>query len=414
MAQTLLTIADVTREALSVLHEELTISKKAVRRYEDRFGKPEQIGNSVKIRKSAKYAVGNSPVVSGAADGNVEDYVTLTCDQRRNVVINFTSNELSMSVNDIRNFLRPAMSRLVREIDAVGFAMVKTAPQVRIGRTVTGALTYLDYTKMNAAMETQLMSGGRTLYASAFDHAVVADANKGLFNSQKEIEDQYRKGLIGVAGGFEWVATENAPTIAWASVAPAAGTLSAAITEGATVLAVTGMGANAVVKAGTAYTVAGCYAIDPETQDQLNYLYTFIAASDVTLNASGAGNITIAAPVYTSATNRTQANIWAGAGGIVLTGTSGAAITPLEAGTVASKAGKLVLGVDDGAIALGCIDLHVDPEENMSRESLEGISIRMWKSADAINDIFRIRCDIHFGWAVLRPEGLASTMGLVA
>ena len=54
MANALLTITDITREAVAVLHEQLQLAKHAVRKYEDRFGKngsKGQIGTSVAIRK---------------------------------------------------------------------------------------------------------------------------------------------------------------------------------------------------------------------------------------------------------------------------------------------------------------------------------------------------------------------------
>lgn len=411
MSNTLLTISDITREAVAVLHEKLALAKNAVRKYEDRFGKKGgQIGTKVSIRKPPKYAVGTTADITSISGDSAEDYVDLNCTTRRNVKLVFSSQDLSLSIGDFRKqFLLPAISRLAREIDKVGFDLVKLSPQYRYGRTVTSAISFSDYVQMNALLTTQLApEDGRTLYAGAIDHAGVVDANKGLFQNSTQIAEQYANGYMGTSGGFDWVSTENTPSIIWASVQPTAGTLSATGVEVASTLAVTGMGANAVVKAGTAFTVAATNAIDPETQDALNYLYTFIAASDVTLNGSGAGNITIASKMYTVATSgRTLANISA-------LPQSGAAITPVELGTVASKAGKLVFGIQKDALALGVIGLEVPGGVDMAaQEDFEGIALRIVRSYDVLTDNWTCRIDTQFGWAVLRSELIASTVGLV-
>jgi len=48
------------------------------------------------------------------------------------------------------------------------------------------------------------------------------------------------------------------------------------------------------------FTVADCYAVNPQTRESTGSLFQFVALADVTLNGSGAGNITVA-PVYSAA-----------------------------------------------------------------------------------------------------------------
>ena len=413
MANKILTITDITREAVAVLHEKLALAKIATRKYEARFkskdGNSRRSGSTVSVPRPAKYAVGTSADVTSLNGDSIEDSVSITVTTRRNTKMVFSSDDLALNIKDFSNqFIKPAISRLAREIDLVGFNVLKTSPQIRYGRTVTSAISFSDFTQMNALLTTQLCpEDRRNLFAGALDHAVVVDALKGLFQSSQEIADQYANGYMGTSGGFEWVSTENTPSITWASAIPVAGTLTATPAEATNVIAVTGMGANAVVKAGAGFTVAGCYAIDPETQDQLNYLYTFIAASDVTLNASGVGNITVAEKMYTvSGTNRTVANMSA-------LPQSGAAITPIEAGSVASKSGKLVFGVHPDAIALACIDLPEPSTGKSHQEDFEGLSLRVWQYSDGNTDVHTTRVDIQFGWGVLNKEFIVSTVGLV-
>jgi len=235
MATTLLTIADITKEAVAVLHEELQLAKIANRKYEDRFGKKSgQIGTKVSIRKPPKYAVGTSADVSALSGESVEDYVDLNCTTRRNIKLVFSSLDLTMKINDFsKQFVRPAVARLAREIDLVGFAALKTAPQSRVTRTSTNAISFLDYALMNARLDSNLApSNDRTLFATSVDHAYVVDGNKGLFQSSEAIKDQYLKGYMGTSGGFEWVACQSLPSITFGAVPATAGT-AAALTEGA-------------------------------------------------------------------------------------------------------------------------------------------------------------------------------------
>lgn len=413
MANTILTITDIAREAVMVLHEKLALAKIATRKYESRFGNTagnsRAIGTKLTIPRPAKYTVGTSADITSLNKDLIESSVEINVTTRRNVALSFTSNDLALKITDFaKKNLEGPMSRLAREIDIVGFNLLKVSPQTRYGRTVTSAMSFSDYVQMNALMTAQLCpEDRRNLFAGSLDHAVVVDALKGLFQSSEDIADQYANGYMGTSGGFEWVSTENTPTITWAAAIPVAGTLTATPAEAATVIAVTGMGANAQVKAGAGFTVAGCYAIDPETQTQLNYLYTFIAASDVTLGASGEGNITVADAMYTvSGTNRSLANMSA-------LPQSGAVITPTEAGSVASKSGKLVFGVHADALALACVDM-ADPDTGVaSQANYEGISLRVWRFSDGLLDTHTTRVDVQFGWGLLNKEFIVSTVGLV-
>ena len=426
MANVLLTLTDITREAVAVLHEQLQLAKHAVRKYEDRFGKngsKGQIGTSVAIRKPPRYLVGKLASISGLSGDSAEDSVTLNATIRRNVRLSFNSQDLSLSVTDFsRQFLRPAISRLAREIDLVGFALCKYAPQTRVTHDVTTAIAFIDYVTVNARLTQQLArEDERKLFAEAVTHAIVVDANKGLFQSSTEVEDQYLKGYMGISGGFTWISSQNVSSIAFPAVpAQALGTLSAIGVEAAQLIAVTGGTANGVIMNGQGFTVAGCYAIDPETQANLPYLKTFIAyapATDsitgtgteiaVTLNGSGVGNIPIADKLYTVGTSGpTLANISS-------LPASGAAATRTETGTIgASTTAPIAFGIQSDAMALAVIGLEVPGGVDIgASESFENIGLRIVRQYDVVSDIWNCRVDIQFGWAILRPELIASIVG---
>ena len=79
MANSFLTISDITREALAVLHEECQLLKVCTRKYEDRFKKTgAKIGASVDVRKPAKYGVTDGADLTGV----VQDATSLVSDSR--------------------------------------------------------------------------------------------------------------------------------------------------------------------------------------------------------------------------------------------------------------------------------------------------------------------------------------------
>jgi hypothetical protein len=86
----------------------------------------------------------------------------------------------------------------------------------------------------------------------------------------------------------------------WFTRTATGGTTSAAVTvEGATTVAITGAGAAGVVKAGDVFTIADCFAVNPQTRESTGSLFQFVAVADVTLSGAGAGNVTVA-PMYSA------------------------------------------------------------------------------------------------------------------
>ena len=418
MANTLLTIKDITREALAVLHEEVQLAKHATRKFEDRFGKKSgQIGLSLDIRKPPKYSVGTTADITALNGDTVEDYVTLSVTTRRNVKMTFSSEDLSLKINDFsKQFVRPALARLAREIDLVGFGVLKTAANSRVAHDVSTDLAFADYLAMNAKLTQQLANeNDRTLFADATTMAAVVNANKGLFQAAAEIGKQYEKGLMGISGGFDWIGTQSAGYLNYAATPiTTIGTVTASLVpvgsvtyEGANVINFSGATASATMVAGQGFTIPGVYAIDPETQLQLPNLYTFIAAADAVSTTGGVLAVTVGAPIYTVAgSGRTKANVSA----LPLVGATGAALT--ETGIVASKTSPLAFGIQQDTLALGVIGLEVPGGVDMgASENFEGLGVRIIRVYDVNLDIWTCRVDVQFGWAVLRNELLTSIVG---
>ena len=63
------------------------------------------------------------------------------------------------------------------------------------------------------------------------------------------------------------------------------------------------------------------------------------------------------------------------------------------------------LGFHRDAFTLVAADLEMPKGADMAaREVFDGISLRLWRDGDIINDKFPCRIDVLFGYKTLRPE----------
>jgi hypothetical protein len=122
---TILTPTAVTREALRVLHQKLNFVGSIVRDYDSSFAKTgAKIGDQLKIRLPNQYTVRNGATLS--AQDTVEQSVTLQVATQKGVDLNFTSVDLTLSLDDFsQRILEPAMSVLAASIEADAMNMYK-------------------------------------------------------------------------------------------------------------------------------------------------------------------------------------------------------------------------------------------------------------------------------------------------
>jgi hypothetical protein len=163
-------------------------------------------------------------------------------------------------------------------------------------------------------------------------------------------------------------------------------------TEGATTIAITGAGAGLVVKAGDVFTVADCFAVNPQTRESTGSLFQFVAQTTVTLGGSGEGNITVA-PMYSAGQALATVNS--------LPGNSKSVVFVGAAGTQYPQ--NLVYHKD--AITFATADLLMPQGVDMaSRQVHNGISMRIVRQYDINNDRMPCRIDVLYGFGVIRPQ----------
>jgi len=128
MANTNLTIDQITNEALMILHQELNFVGTVNRQYDDSYAKSgAKIGDSLRIRLPNQYTVRSGASLS--TQDTTEQSTTLQVSTQKGVDVNFTSEELTMDIDSFSDrILKPAMSVLAANIEADVMNVVLDVP----------------------------------------------------------------------------------------------------------------------------------------------------------------------------------------------------------------------------------------------------------------------------------------------
>ena len=99
MTNTLLSPTAVTREALRVLHQKLNFVGSITREYDESFARQgAKIGDTLKVRLPNQYVVRTGPTLN--AQDTTETSVDLKVQTQKGVDLNFTSVDLTMTLDD--------------------------------------------------------------------------------------------------------------------------------------------------------------------------------------------------------------------------------------------------------------------------------------------------------------------------
>lgn len=394
MANTYLTNNIVTKTALAILHNKLQFVSRINQDYTKRFGdKNNQIGDSIRIRLANQFLVRSGNTYS--AGDVTEQNVDLTLATLAGVDFDIGSTDLSVKVEEYASrWLEPAMSRLAAEIEKNVLANV--TPQIwnQVGTAGTTIATAAVVLAAGQKLDEFLapMDSNRVLDVTPSANAAMVDVLKGLFQSSEKIAEQYEAGYMGIALGFTWVRSN----LLWKHTPiDTAGTLlvNGASQTGAT-LAIDGFtAATGTFAKGTVFTLAGVYAINPETKDSYSFLQQFTVLAAGTISGNAIAALSISPSIVTSgATQTVSASPADNAALTIMSGTSTAGYVQnlafhRDAFTFVSVAQEVPKGVDIG-----------------EQESDEGITLRLVRFYDGTNNVFKTRFDCLYGSAVLHPQ----------
>lgn len=388
MANSLLTPSIITKEALMILHQKLRFIRNINRTYDDQYAVDgAKIGADLKIRLPNQYTLRTGSVM--ATQDVTERSTTLTVGTMKGVDMAFTTTDLTLTVDKFaKRYLEPAMATVAAGMEADALTMIDDVYQQ--AGTPGSPMKFSDALTANMRLTDSLApEADRNGLLCTQNELDMVDTLKSLLQPSKELADQYKEGKMGMAAGLDFTRTTHLNRHTSGSDASAY-TINGANQTGANVLVTTGTG---TFKDGDIVTLAGCFRVHPETKVNTGRLQQFVITSDVAANAT-----TI--PISPS---------------IVITGAlQNVSAAPTTTGAVlkvggASAAYDQSLFFHPNAFAFVSADLEMPDVAWKARETYDGISMRIVKFYDGVNDKMMTRIDVLYGFKTIRPELAAKT-----
>jgi hypothetical protein len=395
MSNSILTIDMITRKALEILENNLVISRNVNRQYDDSFAvEGAKIGSTLRIRLPDRALVTDGAALQVQDDN--EQYTTLTVSTQKHIGVNFTSAELTMQLDDFaERVLKPRISQLAASVDAdVANAYKNIYSSVGTpGTTPSTSLVLLQgQQKLNEFASTM---GDRYATVNPAANANLVEGMKGLFNPTDTISRQFKNGMMGM-GVLGYDEINMSQSIAQHTTgtrsASASLTVGATVTaQGTSTIAINGDSGSATFKQGDVFTIAGVYAVNPQTRQSTGSLQQFVVTADATASSGNWSSVSISPAIYTSSNALATVDSFP---------QSGAAVTVLGA---ASTTYPQNLIYQKNAITLGTADLLMPQGVDMaSRQVHNGISMRIVRQYDINNDRMPCRIDVLYGYNVIR------------
>jgi hypothetical protein len=395
MANSILTIDMITRKALEILENNLVITRNVNRQYDDSFAvEGAKIGSTLRIRLPDRALVTDGAALQVQDDN--EQYTTLSVATQKHIGINFTSAELTMQLDDFaERVLKPRISQLASSVDADTANAYKTiGNSVGTPGTTPGTSLVLLQAQQKLNENAAVMTP-RYATVNPAANAALVEGMKGLFNPTDTVSRQFKNGMMGTGVlGFDEVNMSQSIKVhtTGSRDATASTTVKTTITaEGASSIVLTQGSVTTTIKAGDVFTVADCFAVNPQTRETTGSLFQFVALADATAVA-GDWTVTVA-PIFSSANALATVNSLP---------VSGKAVTFL--GSASSQyAQNLVYHKD--AITFATADLLLPQGVDMaSRAVHNGISLRVVRQYDINNDRMPCRVDVLYGFSTIRPQ----------
>jgi hypothetical protein len=397
MADSLLTPSVIAKEALMQLENNLVMGMKVHRQYKKEFVK---VGDTVSIRRPVKF-----DVVDGATlqlQDVIEGKTSIVIDKRKHVAWDFSTQDLTLTIEQYsERYIKPAMIRLANQVDYDLLALYK-AVWNWVGTAGQTVNSYADFSKAPERLDLGAVpTDPRCAVLTPTDHWALLGSQTALF-IQDAARGAYRNGSLGMIGGVDTYMDQNVNTH---TVGAHGGT---PLVDGASqnvtyltakdtytqTLITDGWTTDSVLKAGDVFVIHGVFAVNPVNKQTLPHLQQFVLTADVTTNSSAAAdtNLTISPPIITSGPYQTVSAAPANDATITYSGT-------------AATGYPQNLVFHENAFALVTVPLEMpDGVAFKARETHKGISVRVLKDYDVVNDVDIIRLDVLYGTKAIYPD----------
>lgn len=398
MANSLLTISMITREAIEIFVNSNAFIKNLDRQYDDDFGKKgAKIGSQLRIRLPNDYTVRHGPAVS--VQDTAEQQTVLTLATQDGVDVSFSTADLLLSLDDFsERIMLPMMNNLAGDVaSTVMNNSANTIPNISVN--VDGAnnvLTPTAGTFLDAQATLAIQStppSAQKIINSPRTEARVVTSLAGLLNPTTAISDQYYEGMMYKALGATWFSDQTVLNFTTGSYTGAATVVGGSVT-GTTFTSTAIAG---TVNVGDVIVLQNVNAVNRVTKASTGELRQFVVTVAMAANAT----------------------VWNVYPSIVATSTGLAGgpaqqyqtvdALPINGATItfvlnASATYRKNFRYAPQAITMATGDLPLPANKVVARHKYDNVSMRAITDYIIGTDQEITRLDVLFGSLVIRPE----------
>lgn len=399
MANSLLTIDMITREAVRLFRNSNWFLRTIGRQFDEEFGRAgAKIGSQLRIRLPNDYTLRTGP--TAVPQSTNEQNTQLVLATQMGVDVSFSSAERALSLDDYsQRILAPAVNVLAGGVavqimggmnQAANFVMNTDASSNMI---TPSAGTWL---AAGAALDKRgAPRNDRFIVMDPLTQARTVTSLMGLFNPQVKISDQYIRGTMSVDTlGFDWGMDQTVmmhTTGAYGTPPTVAGANQTGSSVTTTALA-------GPLNAGDVITLGGVNSVNRVTKASNGTLAQFVVTANVSAGAT-------VIPIYPPITPPSGGNPVP----FQTVTASPANGAPVTVTTPAGSSYRGNFAYYSEAVTMATAELELPRGvHEAARETYDGISLRMITDYAVLSDQFITRLDILFGSLVIRPEWIVT------
>ena len=319
MANTSLTADILTRESLLILENELGVLGSFHRPMDEEFQKSVngyKVGSTVNMRRPADFSVRTGAVMD--VQNVTEGKVALAIGTQKGIDFEFSSEELTMDMDNLKEgVIKPAMSSLVNNIASDALSTFYLGTYNWAGTAGQDIDSFSDFIKgperlseLATPMQQRMAALGTT------DYYAMVGAQAGLGASDKLVGDAWKSGMLTGLGGMDQIHMSQVVPVHTNGTAVD----TSAVTDGSSQevtyatakdtwtqnLDTDGWGNTQSLAAGTVFTIADVYRVNPKTKVSTGKLQQFVVVTGVTTHGSGGDTpITISPPIIVDGPHQT-------------------------------------------------------------------------------------------------------------
>jgi hypothetical protein len=399
MANSLLTISMITREAVRLWKNTNAFLQNVDMQYDDYYAKDgAKIGATLRIRLPNDYVVTTGPGLS--LQDPAEQQVQLVMATQKHVDVGFSTAERTLSLQDYsRRIMAPAVNNLAGSVamDIMSGAEGGICNIVALQDSANTLYSPNQTTYLLAGAALDLNSGpvaNRRIVNGPITEARVVGTLSGLLNPASAISSQYESGRMYDALGFMWMKDQTAITHTNGALAQGSATVNGANQTGLT-LTVNALAAG--LNVGDIITIAGVNAVNRITKQDTGQLRQFVVTATAAASATSISIYPAIIPPSGGQAVQYQT--------VTASPANSAAVNPALGFGANQKYRKNFAYCPEAiTLATGDLEMPTGGVIDTARESFDGVSMRMITGYLPNSDQIYTRLDVLYGYLWIRPE----------